>query len=325
MAEPEDSGRKPSSVGDGFPPGADVVISAATGYGPRELRPFLCSLAKHAPEAHVALIVDGPSPADRSALIRFNPNAVLVPVPDADWRAVLWSKAPRKGWKALRGRRWFRSVAPAIVRRLPGIRTSALLHIALARYFFARDLLRGAFRKASLVLLADSRDVFFQADPFLHPSRGLVTGLEDPPISECPHNRAWVNDLYGERGFADLGRERIICSGTTLGPRADVVRYLDAMCEEIDRRLGVCAYQPCYDQGIHNFLLRSGRVRGAVLSENGERLVATLQHTPMGRLSFSEASGLLAADGGRVAIVHQYDRKPQLVRWVERQWGPGPP
>ena len=195
------------------------------------------------------------------------------------------------------------------------------MHIALARYFFARHLLREQYQHAELVLLTDSRDVFFQADPFRNATRGLVTGLEGPNIEACAFNRSWIADLYEVTGLQQIGSSRIVCSGVTLGTRTAVVQYLDQMCEEIVRHLPVCAYHHGYDQGIHNWLIHSGVITNATLASNGGTEIATLHHTDVDDFDFSADHGLRTKKGESIAIVHQYDRKPVLAKWCAARWG----
>lgn len=298
-----------------------LVISAATGYGPDDLRPFLASLAEHAPDARVCLIVGDLPQEARDSLHALNPNLVLRAVPDGPQRMRFGGRLVRKIWKRVRRRRWLHPLMRGWLRHRPWTSTTALLHIALARYFFARHLLVADFPGADYIMLSDSRDVFFQADPFAGlAENALVTGLEDPAIRECQYNRGWIADLYGTNGLDRLGDKRIICSGVTLGSRSRMLEYLDAMCAEVIRCLPVCAYHGGYDQGIHNRLIHEGHVADVELVENPGPTLATMHHTSVSDYRLDEAQGLMTRGGVPVAIVHQYDRKPELVRWVGSRW-----
>jgi ABC-type enterobactin transport system permease subunit len=60
------------------------------------------------------------------------------------------------------------------------------------------------------------------------------------------------------------------------------------------------------DQGIHNFVVHTGLVAGTRLVANGAGPVATL-----GVMAPDAAEALVRS--GRVNIVHQHDRHPQLA------------
>lgn len=64
------------------------------------------------------------------------------------------------------------------------------------------------------------------------------------------------------------------------------------------------------DQGVHNVLLHEDRVAGARLVPQRDALVANLQ----AKVARVGADGVVTTPGGRrVAVVHQYDRFPNLA------------
>lgn len=182
------------------------------------------------------------------------------------------------------------------------------------RYGHYYDALQGIARDAEHVLLTDLRDVLFQADPFDPPVDALETFLEDPSrtIGGEPFNRRWIQALYGRATLTAMTNLTASCSGTVIGPRVDILNYLTEMQLAITwrrRPLG------SHDQGVHNRLLHSGRLRAKVIpNEHGRVLtmggMSDIRRGPDGRI--------LNADGTVPAVLHQYDRHPTLAHELLR-------
>jgi hypothetical protein len=194
----------------------------------------------------------------------------------------------------------------------------------LVRYWAALEYLRiKRDRHASgRVLLADSRDVIFQRDPFTIPadhSRPLDVFIEDylRTFGNSGINQGHVVPCFGadavRRIFLTPPRP-VSCSGVTLGSYDAVVAYLDVMWSEmmLPRYSAQCLQ---HDQAFHNYLLWSGRLsratRGVRAHSNEEGPVTTIgwpQHLYRDRFG-----RVLNRKGAVVHIVHQYDRRKRLV------------
>ncbi|MBG0790455.1 MAG: hypothetical protein H0S80_08180 [Desulfovibrionaceae bacterium] len=189
------------------------------------------------------------------------------------------------------------------------------------RYFLYRDYLRALPRPCSRVLITDVRDVLFQRDPFGHPwPDGLNAMLEDrrATVGSCPFNARWVREHLGADALAAIGGCPISCSGTTVADHAAMLDYLDKMTELLDPpTTGEC--MAGYDQGIHNYLIHTGRVAAALHDNDGP--VLTLAQT-RGEPRM-DADGRVLNEAGRPAhIVHQYDRKPSLFQHIRHRFAP---
>jgi hypothetical protein len=189
------------------------------------------------------------------------------------------------------------------------------LHIALERYFLALEVLRAHGACVKNVLLTDSRDVVLQQNPFARINGGLISGLEERTIGECSINSGWITDVYGSNVHKELSGRRIVCSGVTLGPAAAVERYLFEMCRELWRCLPKVALIAQYDQGIHNYLIYKDRI-SIDLTDNPAGLIATLHHEDPEKIRTDAAERVITVNGKAPAIVHQYDRHPNLVDFV---------
>ncbi len=173
------------------------------------------------------------------------------------------------------------------------------------RYAHYHEIVARAGADVDQVFITDLRDVLFQRDPFDPPLGGLELALEEPRVTIAtePWTRAWMQDVYGAREVAALGAEVVSCSGTTIGRREDMLRYLSAMSQEIEGR-----WIPfgSHDQAVHNHLLRHGRLGEVTLAQNGRGRVLTM--AGMSRVERDGEGRVLNADGTVPAVLHQYDR-----------------
>lgn len=159
------------------------------------------------------------------------------------------------------------------------------------------------------LLLTDVRDVVFQADPFAAPVSGLELFAEERPatIGSESYNRRWMCQQYGVQALAKYADCQVSCCGTVIGDRESILHYLSEMRVEIrSKRMPLSG-----DQGVHNYLIWSGRLKEHTLVENGWGRVATVGGM---KAVLRDDDGLVTnRDGTRPAVVHQYDRHPDLV------------
>lgn len=207
-----------------------------------------------------------------------------------------------------------------LMTRLPQAVSTALLHVALARYIWIGSFLDECNPDIDMILLADSRDVFFQDDPFQDYLDDLVCGEEPTKIQECSINSAWLKHVYSEAWVDRLGAMPVLCSGVTLGSSHKIRSYIESMVSEIavnnTRLIGWSGL----DQAIHNKVLYGDGRLAFSTSKNGDALLATLHHSNLEEFHFDESEGLKTTGGDLVKIVHQYDRHRILHDWVIRRY-----
>jgi hypothetical protein len=177
------------------------------------------------------------------------------------------------------------------------------------RYSHYYEALREIAPDATEVFVTDVRDVIFQRDPFEGQLRRLEVFLEDESSTLGGRfNQEWITHLYGAAAAAKLASFTVSCSGTVIGPRAEMLHYLKTMWEAIlwrRRPLG------SRDQGVHNHLLRSGRFGDVEIVRNGTGRVLTMG--AMARIDRAEDGTILNSDGTVPAVLHQYDRHDGLA------------
>jgi hypothetical protein len=300
-----------------------VIIAAAFGYAPEALRLFLRSARDAGIAARIVLLKE---PTGDEFL-----QAVRSWYPECDvWTPRHWR---RHQWGRRIAARPLRAAALSLAfsrtwRRHPAWRARMrewapwLLHVMLARFFYAREYLLTCGRDCEQVLLTDSRDVVFQGDPFVHAGQALLNGVESAHIRDSIWNSQWVYRLYDDEAtLRSLISQRVLCAGVTLGPAEYVVRYLTAMMQEMCEKIDRVCLRSCLDQGMHNRILRSAPPAPLELSENGVGCIATVGSCrDLREFEWDDEQGLLTRRGDVIPIVHQYDRHAELASYYEQRF-----
>ncbi|MBF9222145.1 hypothetical protein [Hymenobacter ruricola] len=191
------------------------------------------------------------------------------------------------------------------------------VHLYNFRHFLYYDYLLKRGQEFENVLLTDVRDVVFQRDPFDFPiEQALYVAMEsrEKTIGSCDYNSRWVLAGYGPKKLAELAGQIVSCAGTTLGPLAQVKRYLHTLLTAI---LDLKDAYGCADQAVHNDLLHAGALWPVRQLFNESSPILTMGHEYDFQL---DAQGyLLDGQGRRANTVHQYDRHPALMRIIDQQ------
>jgi hypothetical protein len=182
-----------------------------------------------------------------------------------------------------------------------------------------------SLREPTRVLLSDVRDVLFQRDPFraIADDDGLHLFLEHEakPIGACIWTSSWIRFRYGDDALPPLAGRPVICSGIVLGRTPALLRYVERVAAEIDPALRATHYMAGYDQGIVNRLCHGPvpeDLSALVLHPYRSSPVLHLGNAPPGTVRLDGAGELRNDDGEVVAIVHQYDRHPELASLATR-------
>ncbi|MFL2852941.1 MAG: hypothetical protein ACJZ8J_03500 [Candidatus Pelagibacter sp.] len=172
------------------------------------------------------------------------------------------------------------------------------------------------------VLICDSRDIYFQSNPFDYDYKGSINFfLEDKKIKECPHNTNWLIKTYGEKTFEKLSNNIINCSGTTLGTSQSMKVYLNLMIKhsldfKFKKRL---KYFLTFrrdktgrgaDQAYANYIVHNKLIKNSFLYSNESGPIATVYY--LKKIIFDTNHQLINSINRPYSIVHQYDK-----RWDE--------
>lgn len=113
------------------------------------------------------------------------------------------------------------------------------------RYFFYEKWAANYNASASHILIADFRDLFFQANPFTYrlsdwfPSYQMAVFQEFYPnmvINRCVFNRRVMSECFGEDALRMLGSRVIVSSGAVLGTRDAIILFSHHMTRVSTRR-----------------------------------------------------------------------------------------
>jgi hypothetical protein len=183
------------------------------------------------------------------------------------------------------------------------------------RYLHYLEFLEGA-ASADLIMISDVRDVVFQSDPFERASASELRVFLEPEhvrLGENAFNSRWLRNLYGAQVISEIGDGVVSCSGTTIGTRSGMMRYLTKMVAEIrSKRMALGSH----DQGIHNYLVRQGALDPVEIVKNDAGEVFTMGEVKS--FALNERDHVINAAREAPAVLHQYDRHVDLAR---RIWG----
>ena len=191
------------------------------------------------------------------------------------------------------------------------------------RFELFAGLLRSVVSRYDRVLLSDVRDVVFQSDPFA----GLAGDtcqffLEGDmrTIGNEPTNMVYMRSFLPLDQVAALEPHRISCCGVVLGSSRAMMTYLTRMAanlaavpSKVRRKIGA-------DTAFHNRMAHLTKDVPVELVENNIH-VATMGIEPAASYRVGPDGMIRTLDGHLPAILHQYDRLPEIKAAVERRWG----
>ncbi len=207
--------------------------------------------------------------------------------------------------------RWFfSSAAPRFAKmRL----AHAVFHLNYRRHILYLEFLEKRAADFDRILLADCKDVFFQADPFAwNWTAGVHFCLEEAHhrMGDDPVHREWISRLFGPSVIESHAQRVPACAGTTFGDMAGMRQYLELMVTTTMQTLeyGKLA---CGDQVVHNYILIQKLMSNITVHENRRGPVLTMAVMKEADLKM-DAQGVLNDDGVLVPVLHQYNYFPAL-------------
>ncbi|MCK5624956.1 hypothetical protein KAI04_03890 [Candidatus Pacearchaeota archaeon] len=177
--------------------------------------------------------------------------------------------------------------------------------IVKMRYFLYKDYLQK--NKYDKVIITGARDVLFQKEPFEF-DEGLHFFEEDSrmTIGKCPYNSSWIREIFGEELLKKYTDKFIYNADVSMGTYKDIVIYIDLMCKYFNK----FSSKKIIDQGLHNYLIYEKLIDNFTTYKNEEGIVITIGYMLPDKIRFKD--GQVLNKKGVPAIIHQYDRYPQL-------------
>jgi len=311
-------------------PDADAVFAFAEGYDVKIYLAFVESLKETGFEGDIVLSVSVLSKLKPGVeeYLRAQPNIVVYSV---EWNCFTGSgekaSGPKEGMRMCQLDGLYGDVDANAFDDPREARP-----VATARYelYWSWSL---AYEPHTWIMLIDSRDTFFQVDPF----RGLPKrradqrkddgslylfeeNAETTTIGESSYNKRWLENAYGKKAVSPFFDKPVVCSGSTMGEKVAVEAYLRAMVKQFDDTK--CKIKGC-DQGFHNYLYYSGKLGGVpgihdiVVHEQGNGIInnlGLLRDNPLKERGLLQqgSNTVLNWDGSVSPVAHQFDRDDEL-------------
>lgn len=182
------------------------------------------------------------------------------------------------------------------------------------RYFIFKEILSNL--KTDYVLLADSRDLFFQRnieEYELPPNTEVVFAGEGQTIEKDALNKKWLSTVekdIKEPFIAKIQHNVIVCSGTSYGTLEGIKKYVNHMCKLMTEK--VATDYAGLDQGMHTYLAYSNTMNDFKFK------VLPVTNAFINTLIFGfkwmVGHNFVNNDKEISYIVHQWDRMPNYMK-----------
>ena len=198
--------------------------------------------------------------------------------------------------------------------------------IHVLRFLSIYEMLRLKYMEYDYVVTTDVKDVYFQADPFKFlNSRKLVIASEGLKYKDEPWGNENLMQAYGPYVYEHFKDNEIFNVGT-FGGKSEYVKdmFFNIYTNAINRPIPVC------DQAVFNVLINTQPFKDIVTktiqwaAELGTIMDPSKIDSFRPNLLYPEpifADGVLKLDGTPYPIVHQYDRVPELKKFVQEKYG----
>ncbi len=295
----------------------NAIITAATGYTEANIQIFLLSIARNCKNTTVFLIV---YKHDRQSIEKLRekysfvrPVYIGASIRKQFARLANYRTRPTFTWLALQlsKRKYSATIGPL---RLIGQLAVRIIH---ERFFIALQILKSHHNVFENVLLTDCRDVVIQKDPFSLLDGKLVSGLEPEIIRNERYTSNWIEAAYGRDVLNRFLDKPVICAGVTLGSAKKIENYLTELCNEMWKHLPQMIFKDCgYDQAAHIYLAYENYIK-LELTTNHQGLIATISLENSGGIAVDFIQGRVKVGDLYPAIIHQYDRHPNLLNFFK--------
>jgi hypothetical protein len=283
-----------------------ILTSTSGGLAAEEIEPFFHSLRLSGYDERVVVLASNISSECRALLKTYSADIV-----DFDYRGI-----PTLSRRSDRLRQGFRKVREYYRGHRSGEKEFAHLFFNNARFFRYRDYVLSLREKPDRILLADIRDIVFQAHPFSFPFQSGLSVASENTRRKIIHSRCALKGMFESVGLLETCRSlrrNIICAGTTVADHDTLLRYLELMVSGIKRRFFFALLEGI-DQGLHTHCVHNRMIPPVHCYTNWNGPFLTLDSEVVLPKNKNREGFLCNEDGSVIPIVHQYDRVKELYR-----------
>ena len=190
------------------------------------------------------------------------------------------------------------------------------------RWKLYEDFLKDKIHKYNLVFTTDLRDSFFQLDVFKFYNSSkpfLGVAIEDGTLAE-KLNKKWIVKAYGKNLHKTIKNKRIICVGTIWGTPDKFLEFSRSMWEKLSSNWSI--RNKVIEQAVTNFIIYHDKMFNNCLlkSYNKDGRVMTIGITNFKDIKFDSKYNILNDKGEIAAVIHQYDRKPIISKYIRNKF-----
>ena len=173
------------------------------------------------------------------------------------------------------------------------------------------DFLKERKNEYNLVLHSDVRDTIFQKDVFKYyedyePFLGVA--IEDGTLQQ-KLNKKWIIDYAGKEEHRKIRNERIICVGQIWGTIDKFLEFSNIFWKKLKEN------PKMIEQGICNYLIYHEKIlKDYIVKSDNFGPIMTIGLTQRNHINLDKENNILNFRGEIASVIHQYDRKKDLVK-----------
>ena len=182
--------------------------------------------------------------------------------------------------------------------------------ITLFRWKLYKDFLKENKDKYNMIFTADVRDTIFQKDvfQFFNSNKSFLGVFLEDGLMTNKANRIWVLQFCNEEEFNKIENETVICAGTIIGTADKFFEFSYELWYTVKNRKGV------QDQGGTNYLIYIRKLfNDCIIKNDNHGYVLTIGMSNKKNILLDNNDNILNYNGEIAAVVHQYDRKHNIV------------
>ena len=170
-----------------------------------------------------------------------------------------------------------------------------------------------------MVLLTDIRDVIIQKDIFEvynNYNKSFISfNLEDNTLRNPP-SKFWIKVyLNNDEDYNKISNERVISEGT-------IISKVDIFIEFAETLLQVCSnHAVMSDQGVINYLIYHKKfLKESVVITDNTGPILNINYANGNKVTLDSDNNVLNYDGKIAAIVHKYNKKPNIIMKINNKY-----